>query len=165
MRTRYVIIMFLFCALLTVSSVQNTSAETVELKFDDTHSGPYLDEVVYKIIAGKDYRVLALLTDEIDILDGIVSLYDLAPLEADPDIEITSILRNGYGHITINCRDAPLNWTVLRRAFALAYNKTKVRQRYSKAGHNYRTHLSPMQIVPSALKTSFHMTTMILRLL
>ncbi|TFG99949.1 MAG: hypothetical protein E4H14_20055, partial [Candidatus Thorarchaeota archaeon] len=45
---------------------------------------------------------------------------------ADPDIDIYSALRNGYGHITINCRDYPLNISGLRRAFAFAFDKTRV---------------------------------------
>lgn len=126
MRTRYVAIVFVLCILLTFTSVQNTSAEPSELKFDDTFSGPYVDKVLYKIISGESNRVLALLDDEIDILDGPISI-DITPtLDADPDIELSSILRNGYGQITINCRDAPLNWTALRRAFAFAYDKTEV---------------------------------------
>ncbi|MHA2045366.1 MAG: ABC transporter substrate-binding protein, partial [Candidatus Thorarchaeota archaeon] len=47
-------------------------------------------------------------------------------LDADPDISIFSALRNGYGHITINCRDYPLNISAFRRAFAFAFDKTRV---------------------------------------
>ena len=47
-------------------------------------------------------------------------------LDADPAIDIYQCPRNGYGHITINCQKYPLNITSLRRAFAFAFNKTKV---------------------------------------
>jgi len=50
----------------------------------------------------------------------------LPQLDADPDIDIFSALRNGYGHITINCRDYPLNISGLRRAFAFAFDKERV---------------------------------------
>ena len=126
MRIRYVALVFVFCALLTLSSVQNTSAEPRELKFDDTYSGPYLDKIIYKVLGTESNLVQALLDDEIDIYGGPISEAYHSGLEADPDIELSTILRNGYGLITINCQKAPLNWTPLRQAFALAYNKTRV---------------------------------------
>jgi len=46
----------------------------------------------------------------------------------DPDISIHQSIRNGYGHITINCDKYPLNISGLRRAFAFAFNKTRVTQ-------------------------------------
>ncbi|MHA2115758.1 MAG: ABC transporter substrate-binding protein [Candidatus Thorarchaeota archaeon] len=136
MRLRYLIVVFLFCVLFTFTSVHDVSAEPSELKFDDTISGPYVNKVLYKIITGENNQVQALLNNEIDILDGPIGVGYLPTLDADPNISLSSTLRNGYGHITINCRDAPLNWTALRRAFALAYNKTKVQsdifQNYSR---------------------------------
>ncbi|MHA1965928.1 MAG: ABC transporter substrate-binding protein [Candidatus Thorarchaeota archaeon] len=126
MRIRSVAIVFLFCALLTFTSVQNTSAEPSELKLGDTYSGPYVDKVMYKIIPNENNRVQALLDGQIDILDGPISSSHLSTLDANPDIELSSILRNGYGQITINCAKNPLNYSVLRRAFAFAFNKTMV---------------------------------------
>ena len=127
MRMRYFVIVIAFCFLLTLTSVQNTSAEPSELKFDDTYSGPYVDKLLYKVLGTENNLVQALLDDQIDVFGGPISdsYYDI--LDAADDVELSSILRNGYGLITINCRDAPLNWTPLRRAFALAYDKTEVK--------------------------------------
>jgi ABC-type transport system substrate-binding protein len=126
MRIRYVAIVFVFCALLTITSVQNTNAEPNDLKFNDTYSGPYVDKVLYKVLGSENNQVQALLDDEIDILGGPISDGYYSTLDVASDVEVSSILRNGYGLITINCRDAPLNWTALRRAFAFAYDKTQV---------------------------------------
>ncbi|TFH02438.1 MAG: hypothetical protein E4H14_17645, partial [Candidatus Thorarchaeota archaeon] len=90
------------------------------------NTGPYVDKIVYKVIANQDQRILALQAGEIEMDCSIFDPVHLPALAADPDIDIFSALRNGYGHITINCRDAPLNESVLRRAFAFAFDKTAV---------------------------------------
>jgi ABC-type transport system substrate-binding protein len=92
----------------------------------DLNVGPYVDTLVYKVIANQDQRILALQAGEIEMDNSFFDPVHLPTLSADPDVDIFSALRNGYGHITINCRDAPLNESVLRRAFAFAYDKTAV---------------------------------------
>ena len=92
----------------------------------DLNVGPYVDTLVYKVIANQDQRILALQAGEIEMDNSFFDPVYLPQLAADPDIDIFSALRNGYGHITINCRDAPLNESVLRRAFAFAFDKTAV---------------------------------------
>ncbi len=126
MRKRHFIIVFLFCVLFAFTSVQDATAEPSELRFDNTYSGPYADKVLYEIITNENNRVQALLDDQIDILSGPIGNSYISTLDAASDIELSPILRNGYGHLTINCRDAPLNWTTLRKAFAFAYDKIKV---------------------------------------
>jgi ABC-type transport system substrate-binding protein len=92
----------------------------------DLNVGPFVDTLVYKVIANQDQRILALQAGEIEMDNSFFDPVHLPTLAADPDIDIFSALRNGYGHITINCRDAPLNESVLRRAFAFAFDKTAV---------------------------------------
>jgi ABC-type transport system substrate-binding protein len=93
----------------------------------DLNVGPNVDKVVYKVIVGDDQMILALQGGVVDIHDGFFDPDNYALLDADPNLEVSDdILRNGYGHIKINTRDAPLNWTALRRAFAFAYDKTAV---------------------------------------
>jgi ABC-type transport system substrate-binding protein len=92
----------------------------------DLNVGPFVDTLVYKVIANQDQRILALQAGEIEMDNSFFDPVHLPTLAADPDIEIFEALRNGYGHITINCRDAPLNESVLRRAFAFAFDKTAV---------------------------------------
>jgi ABC-type transport system substrate-binding protein len=90
--------------------------------------GPYVDKVVFKVIANQDQRILALQAGEIEMDNSFFDPVHLPTLDADPDIDIFSALRNGYGHITINCGpDAyPLNISAFRRAFAFAFDKTAV---------------------------------------
>ena len=88
--------------------------------------GPYVDEVIYKVISNQDQRVLALQAGEIQLDNGYFNSVYYPILNADPDISIHERERNGYGQITINCAKYPLNISGLRRAFAFAYNKTKL---------------------------------------
>jgi ABC-type transport system substrate-binding protein len=91
------------------------------------NEGPYVDNLVYRVITNQDQRVLAMQAGEIEMDTSFFDPIHLGPFgEWDPDIDIYSALRNGYGHLTINCRDAPLNESVLRRAFAFAFDKTAV---------------------------------------
>jgi ABC-type transport system substrate-binding protein len=100
---------------------------TVDAEFaSDLNVGPYVDKFVYKVIANQDQRILALQAGEIEFDNSFFDPVHLPTLDADPDISIFSALRNGYGHITINCRDYPLNISGFRRAFAYAYDKTRV---------------------------------------
>ncbi|RLI57843.1 MAG: hypothetical protein DRP09_02035 [Candidatus Thorarchaeota archaeon] len=93
---------------------------------EDLNEGPYLSSVTYKVIQDYDERVLALLSGEVDTDQSHVNPTDAATLSADPDISIYQTLRSGYGQLTINCRDYPLNISGLRRAFAFAFNKSRV---------------------------------------
>ncbi|MBN2228855.1 MAG: hypothetical protein JW779_04605 [Candidatus Thorarchaeota archaeon] len=92
----------------------------------DLNYGPYVDKIVYKVISNQDQRILALQSGEIEMDNSFFDPVHLPTLDADPDIDIFSAIRNGYGHITINCRDYPLNISGLRRAFAFAFDKTRV---------------------------------------
>lgn len=92
----------------------------------DLNVGPYVDKIVYKVIENRDQRILAL---QAGVIEMDLSFFDPSyyeTLDADPDIDVYSALRNGYGQITINCRDYPLNISGLRRAFAYAFDKTRV---------------------------------------
>jgi len=93
----------------------------------DIQQGPYVDKVVYRTISSYESRVQALLSGEIDLDTSFVGYHSLTSLlTEDPDIEIFESPRNGYGHITINCARYPFSISGFRRAFAFAFNKTKV---------------------------------------
>jgi ABC-type transport system substrate-binding protein len=93
----------------------------------DLNVGPYVDKVVYEVIQGQDQRILSLLNREVDFIGDFVNPSFVSILEAAEHISIANTLRNGYGHITINCDKYPLNITAFRRAFAYAFDKTRVR--------------------------------------
>ena len=107
---------------ISFSGVQSASS------YFDEHSlvtGPYVDEVIFKVITNQDQRVIALESGQIELDMNFMDPIHI-PNIWETDIDIFSALRNGYGQITINCRDYPLNISGLRRAFAFAYDKTAV---------------------------------------
>ncbi|MDH4213841.1 MAG: ABC transporter substrate-binding protein, partial [Candidatus Thorarchaeota archaeon] len=120
---RLVAITFVSVFLFMVFSPAVSTAMTIPA---DLNQGPYVDKIVYKVISNQDQRVLAMQAGEIEMDNAFFDPVHYDTLDADEDISIFSALRNGYGHITINCRDAPLNESVLRRAFAYAFDKTRV---------------------------------------
>ncbi|MFW9794787.1 MAG: ABC transporter substrate-binding protein, partial [Candidatus Thorarchaeota archaeon] len=89
----------------------------------DLNVGPYVDTVVYKVI---DDHTQALLSGQIEFGSEYPHAEELVLLNEDPDISIFSTLRNGYGNILINCGKYPLNLSAFRRAFAFAFDKTRV---------------------------------------
>ncbi|OLS29959.1 MAG: Periplasmic dipeptide transport protein precursor [Candidatus Thorarchaeota archaeon AB_25] len=105
------------------------SPELISAAFEvpsDLNVGPYVDKIVYIPIADSDLRILALQVGY-TVMD--LTFFDPVhrpTLEADPDIDIYEAPRNGYGHLTINCDKYPLNISGLRRAFAFAFNKTRM---------------------------------------
>ncbi len=105
------------------------SPEPVTAQFDipsNLNVGPYVDNVVYKVITNQDQRILALQAGVIDMDLNFFDPVHLSLLDADPDIDIYEAVRNGYGHIAINCNRYPLSISGLRRAFAFAFDKEKV---------------------------------------
>ena len=113
---------FLFMALSPALSV----AQPV-FTLEDLNVGPNVDKVVFKVIATEDNMILALQSGAVDIHDSFVEPTTVPIFEADPNIEVSEgVLRNGYGHIVMNNAKSPTNWTEFRRAFALAYDKTRV---------------------------------------
>jgi ABC-type transport system substrate-binding protein len=87
----------------------------------------YIDKVGFKTLPNQDLRVLEILSGEVDMHTGFLHPYYLASLQAEPAVSTSVVLRNGYGEIVINCRDYPLNISGFRRAFALAFDKTLVK--------------------------------------
>ncbi len=89
-------------------------------------NGPFLDRVVYNVIEGQDAQVLAIQNDEIDLIGGNIDLPHHSVLDDTMEIEVDSVLRNGYGYITINTAKYPYNITAFRRACAFAFDKNAV---------------------------------------
>ncbi|MHA2045365.1 MAG: hypothetical protein ACW99G_11260 [Candidatus Thorarchaeota archaeon] len=58
----------------------------------DLNVGPYVDKVVFKIIANQDQRILALQAGEIEMDNSFFDPVHLPTLDADPDISIFSAL-------------------------------------------------------------------------
>ncbi len=89
-------------------------------------AGPYVDTLLFKVIAQDDQQVLALLDNEIDLIGDSVDPVFLDTLSAATDIDTSTYLRNGYGYLTINTAKYPFNITSFRRAFAFALDKQAI---------------------------------------
>ena len=113
---------FLFMA---VSPIFGTAQPVVTL--DKLNVGPYVDNVVFKVIGTEDNMILAMKSGEVDLHDSFIEPSTIPVFTEDPNIAISeNIVRNGYGHIVMNTAKSPMNYTAFRRAFALAFDKTRV---------------------------------------
>lgn len=74
----------------------------------------------------QDERFLALQSGQIEMDIGAFDPVHYTALDDDEDISILKQAINSYGHITINCDKYPLNISGLRRAFAFAFDKTRI---------------------------------------
>ena len=89
-------------------------------------TGPYVDKIRYDVITSDDLQVLALQNNEIDVIDGFLDASFIPALEVAENIQLTSVLRNGYGFVTINTDRYPLNYTAFRRAIAFSMDKNAI---------------------------------------
>lgn len=125
MKSKRIVAVLTVC-IITILVVSQTPVSAIESIPSDLNIGPYVDKIVYNVIANQDQRILALQAGEIEMDTSIFDPVYLPQLDADPDIDIFSPLRNGYVYITINCDKYPLSISAFRRAFAFAFNKTAV---------------------------------------
>jgi ABC-type transport system substrate-binding protein len=91
----------------------------------DIQNGPNIDTVVYKHV-DSDRWTYSILNNEIDLIVGSFSPEELTFLYTDPSIELYTQPGNGYWCIDINCLYSPMNYSSFRRAFAYAFDKTRV---------------------------------------
>ncbi|TFG04577.1 hypothetical protein EU538_12150 [Candidatus Thorarchaeota archaeon] len=110
------------CGLLTVGFAAVPSAAANE----PLAAGPFVDKILYSVIEGDDQQVLALQNNEIDLIGDMIDPGHLPTLSAAEDIAVASLLRNGYGYITIKCDKYPFNITAFRRAVAFATDKQAI---------------------------------------
>ncbi|MFX1566538.1 MAG: ABC transporter substrate-binding protein [Promethearchaeota archaeon] len=91
-------------------------------------TGPYIDKIIFRIIAGEDIQTAALVSGQVDHLTDDVSLDYIEELEGNPDIYLSQTDRFGFGHLTINCANYPYNIVNLRRAYAYCFDKFQMAQ-------------------------------------
>ncbi len=126
MMRRYFLAVGSICLLSFVAVFGAIQVTAYEPPHNDLNSGPYVDYIYFEVIANQELRINALQAGTIEMDTSLIDPSYYNVLSADPDINVYTGLRNGYGQITINCRDYPLNISALRRAFAFAFNKTKI---------------------------------------
>ncbi len=99
---------------------------TAQTELFGLKTGPFVDKLVFRVITGDDQQVLALQNNEIDLIGEQIDPAYLPSLQAADNIEVTNVLRNGYGYVTINTAKYPLNVTAFRRALAFAVDKERI---------------------------------------
>ncbi|MGD9395776.1 MAG: ABC transporter substrate-binding protein [Candidatus Thorarchaeota archaeon] len=136
-KRRFVSVLFVIISLLafTTSAValQNTLAsDYIKLR-------PYIDRIVYRYWPNAEYEIRALLDNEFDlVLDDETFLRymldnpdEMILLDQDPDIDLHKTTGNGYWCIDFDYGDNyPMNISGFRRAFAYAFDKTRVITEY-----------------------------------
>jgi len=115
---------FVVAFLLMAVSPAFAQAQTTDLGHSKT--GPFVEKIVFDVITQEDQQVLALQDNEIDLIDQQLDPTYLETLLEAENIQVDSILRNGYGYVTINCDKYPLNITAFRRALAFATDKEAI---------------------------------------
>lgn len=123
-KTAITIVAFCVITLLIVSSTD--SANSLSNESENPISGAYIDKVVYDVITDPNLMNFDLQAGDIQSYIGYLNPDNLELFESDPDIEIYTAPQNMYAQLLINCRDYPLNISGLRRAFAYAFDKTRV---------------------------------------
>lgn len=124
---RYALSLALLVSLMVIPQAIPASASQ-ETMGHSLRVGPYVDGVLLNLIDNPDMMALNLQAGDIIMHSGFLTETRFQSLiSSDPGITGNQVARNGYGHIIMNCRDYPLNMSVLRRAFALAMDKNRVR--------------------------------------
>ncbi len=127
MRRKWIVGLLVISSLLVFLPLEAAIASSnIYAISDDLTGGPYIDKIVYQVIEDPDTRLAALFAGVIEMDLNFFEPENLPMLAVDPDADIMEAYRNGYGHITINCRVYPLNISGFRRAFAYAFNKEGV---------------------------------------
>lgn len=92
--------------------------------------GPYLDEVIIKILPEPTTRVAGLQTGEIDYMVSMVPSDQYATVEQIEDVSL-SFIPSYYGEwITFDTQAAPFDNVKVRQALNYAFDKRAVRQLY-----------------------------------
>jgi ABC-type transport system substrate-binding protein len=96
------------------------TAETVE------KSGPWANELLFKIYLNPESEYLALKTGEINIMDWELPAEKVADALVDPNIDTDSAPDLGYYLIDINCQKWPTSDVHFRRALAHLVDKSRI---------------------------------------
>ena len=89
-------------------------------------TGPWADELFFKIYLNPEVEYLALKTGEINLMDWELPAEKVADALADPNIETASTADLGYYLIDINCQRWPTSNVHFRRALAHLVDKARI---------------------------------------
>jgi len=89
-------------------------------------TGPWADDLFFKIYLNPEVEYLALKTGEINLMDWELPAEKVADALADPNIETASTADLGYYLIDINCQLWPTSNVHFRRALAHLVDKARI---------------------------------------
>ena len=110
----------LILAILTLSIITPVAAQTVE------KSGPYANELLFKIYLDPEVEYLALKTGDINIMDWELPAEKVADALADPNINTDTTADLGYYLMDLNCQKWPTSDVHFRRALAHLVDKSRI---------------------------------------
>jgi ABC-type transport system substrate-binding protein len=103
-----------------LSSLAPVIAQTYE------KSGPYANELLFKIYLDPEVEYLALKTGDINIMDWELPAEKVADALADPNLVTDSTADLGYYLIDLNCQKWPTSDVHFRRALAHLVDKSRI---------------------------------------
>ena len=89
-------------------------------------TGPWADELIFKIYLNQEAEYLALKSGEINVMDWQLPADKVADARADPSIYTASYEDLGYYLIDINCQRWPTSDVHFRRALAHLVDKARI---------------------------------------
>jgi ABC-type transport system substrate-binding protein len=109
----------LILLLLTLPTITTTAQEVKK-------SGPWANELFFKIYLNPETEYLALKTGDINIMDWELPAEKVADALADPNINTASTPDLGYYLIDLNCQKWPTSDVHFRRALAHLVDKSRI---------------------------------------
>jgi len=100
--------------------------EGVDNWFQAPEGKPYLDKVVFKPYPDVNTMVLALKSGDIDLTAKEIPATTAADLKNDPNFTVAQNMSLGYEHMAFNLRDNLLKDLNLRKAMAMAIDRSKI---------------------------------------
>ncbi len=134
--------------LLFIFLTSASGADSFEILYQtqSLQKGPYIDAVIYYDAGYSFLNRLDSITSGFTTIDGLVPKGYLSSIPSD--ISLHEIHGYDIRFININCERYPLNISGFRRAFAFAFNKTKMRIDHVGGVYNY--FLEQDSVVPMA---------------
>ena len=120
MKNSKIVKILLILMTLTLSSMPVMAENEVE------KTGPWADELFFKIYLNPETEYLALKTGDINIMDWELPAEKVADALADPSILTDSTADLGYYLIDINCQRWPTSNVHFRRALAHLVDKSRI---------------------------------------
>lgn len=101
--------------------------DKIVLKKNENYAGegPYLDELIFRVIPENSSRLTALQAGEVDIIDGL-NPDDATTIEADSQLSLVKRPSFNIGYMVLNTQMAPFDDVKVRQAVNMAIDKQAI---------------------------------------